>query len=221
MRRFTAVMGWGHSAGPDVLGGALQLWLPVDRFDEGMLLLRHTLRWELIDITYTVLFDSRRHAAARWDGKLIKPTPKVSSLEPALVQRIAELNHLDGLLYGASVAAFEAGLAAARGAPGSVERVAWDADAAEFAAMQRALKRSFSVADESPACAELKAWYTLSDLQYEVRARALGRNVLRCARLQLCTPLISTYVLPPRLCRAWWGPTATPTCRLLRRLTPW
>jgi hypothetical protein len=60
------------------MGGALQLWLPVERFDEGMLLLRHTLHWELVDITYAVLFDSRRSAATRWDGRKIKPTPKAS-----------------------------------------------------------------------------------------------------------------------------------------------
>jgi hypothetical protein len=61
------------------MGGALQLWLPVERFDDAMLLLRHTLHWELIDITYAVLFDSRRAAATRWDGKRIKPTPKTKA----------------------------------------------------------------------------------------------------------------------------------------------
>ncbi len=68
-----------HGAGPGVMGGALQLWLPVERFDDAMLLLRHTLHWELIDITYAVLFDSRRAAATRWDGKRIKPTPKTKA----------------------------------------------------------------------------------------------------------------------------------------------
>jgi hypothetical protein len=81
--------------------------------------------------------------------------------------RIERLNWLDGLLYDASVAAFEAALAAARGAPGSLERGAWDADAAEFARMQAALKRSFDA--PGAACAALKAWYTLSDVQYEAR----------------------------------------------------
>ena len=62
------------------MGGAQQLWLPMERFEEAMLLMRHTLRWSLLDITYAVLFDSRRDAATRWDGRRIKPTPKVSSL---------------------------------------------------------------------------------------------------------------------------------------------
>ena len=60
------------------MGGALQLWLPVERFDEAMLLLRRTLRWTLLDITYTVMFDSHAAAAVRWDGKSLKPTPKVA-----------------------------------------------------------------------------------------------------------------------------------------------
>ena len=57
------------------MGGAQQVWIPMERFEEGMLLLRHTLRWSLLDITYAVLFDSRRSAASRWDGRRIKPTP--------------------------------------------------------------------------------------------------------------------------------------------------
>jgi hypothetical protein len=97
--------------------------------------------------------------------------------------RIERLNWLDGLLYDASVAAFEAALAAARGAPGSLERGAWDADAAEFARMQAALKRSF----EAPgaACAALKAWYTLSDVQYEARGACDdAKHALLTRRLQ-------------------------------------
>jgi hypothetical protein len=58
------------------MGGAVQLWVPLERFEESLLLLRHTLHWDLIDITYAVLFDSRRAAATRWDGRRIKPTPK-------------------------------------------------------------------------------------------------------------------------------------------------
>jgi hypothetical protein len=78
------------------MGGALQLWLPVERFDDAMLLLRHTLRWELIDITYAVLFDSRRAAATRWDGKRIKPTPKTKACTHALTHTHAHacVHHL-------------------------------------------------------------------------------------------------------------------------------
>ena len=61
------------------MGEALQLWMPMERFDEALLLLRHTLRWELLDITYAVMFDSRHAGAVRWDGKAIKPTPKLKA----------------------------------------------------------------------------------------------------------------------------------------------
>jgi hypothetical protein len=99
---------------------------------------------------------------------------RTQSLDPALVARLRALNSLDAAFYDASVAVFDAALAAARGAPGSVERGAWDADAAEFAAMQRALTRSFNTAATSAltgsaACVELKAWYSLSDVDYEAR----------------------------------------------------
>ncbi len=64
------------------MGGAVQLWLPVERFDEAMLLLRRALSWDLLDVSYAVLFDSRRAAATRWDGRAIKPTPKTAVRAP-------------------------------------------------------------------------------------------------------------------------------------------
>ena len=149
------------------MGGAQQIWVPMERFEEGMLLMRRTLRWSLLDITYAVLFDSRRTAATRWDGRRIKPTPKVSSLEPALVDRIRELNYLDGRIYDTAVAVFEKALEEARGADGSEERAAWDADAAEFTRMQAALTASFEEDPGHAACAALRAWYIMSDVEYE------------------------------------------------------
>ena len=149
------------------MGGAQQVWLPMERFEEAMLLMRRTLRWSLLDITYAVLFDSRRDAATRWDGRRIKPTPKVSSLEPALVDRIRELNYLDGRIYDTAVAVFEKALDEARGADGSEQRAAWDAEAAEFTRMQAALADSFKEDPGNTACAALRAWYTMSDVEYE------------------------------------------------------
>jgi hypothetical protein len=101
------------------------------------------------------------------------PVSRSQSLPPALVARLRQLNALDGLLYDAAVAVFERALAAARGAPGSVERGAWDADAATFAQMQRALAASLA-AGAPPDCAPLRAWYQLSDLEYEALIDADG-----------------------------------------------
>ncbi len=156
-----------NSAGKGIMGGAQQVWLPMERFEEAMLLLRRTLHWSLLDITYAVLFDSRRTAATRWDGRRIKPTPKVSSLEPALVARIRELNYLDGRIYDTAVAVFEKALDEARGEDGSEARAAWDADAAEFTRMQAALTSSFKADPGHKACEALRAWYTMSDVEYE------------------------------------------------------
>ena len=151
-------------------GGAVQLWLPMERFDDGMLLLGRTLGWSLLDVTYTVLFDSRQDHASRWDGKLIKPTPKASSLSRDLVDSIKQLNHLDGLIYDHATRLFDQALAAAKGKPGTQSRAAWDADYAEFARMRTALAASFNASDSVAACAALRTWYTLSDVSYEVRA---------------------------------------------------
>jgi len=167
--RFTAQLVWGQNGG---MGEALQLWLPMERFDEALLLLRHALRWELLDITYAVLFDSRHAGATRWDGKAIKPTPKLASLQPQLVDAIRQLNALDGALYDAALRAFEEALAQARGEEGSAEREAWEADAAAFAQLQAALLASFDAA--GGACAQLKRWYTLSDVEYEGEVGADG-----------------------------------------------
>lgn len=61
----------------NAMGGGFQVWVPMERFEEGLLLLARTLRWRVLDVLYTVQFDSRRKGAKRWDGKAIKPTPKL------------------------------------------------------------------------------------------------------------------------------------------------
>jgi len=167
-----------------VFSGGLQVWVPMERFDEALLLLRHTLRWELLDCLYARLFDSRREDATRWDGKLILPTPKVQArpgcrgpralphppwppqaLDPALVARIRALNTLDTALYDAAVAAYDTALADAMGPPGSRARAAWEADEAELGRMLAALAASLGRAEAG--CVALRQWYGMSDVEYE------------------------------------------------------
>ena len=76
---------------------------------------------------------------------------------------------------GAALTAFEVALAAARGEPGSPERSAWEDDATEFAAMQRALLLSFE--GEGEACGQLKRWYALADTEYEGEIGREGHGV--------------------------------------------
>jgi len=191
VKRFVALIAWGcannvhspssrlsrrscrpashsYDAGAHVFGGAMQLWLPMEHFDDGMLLLRRSLGWQLLDVTYAVLFDSRREGAVRWDNTRILPTPKLKSLAPAMVKRIQALNHLDVIFYDAALAAFQGALQKAKGAPGSAERSAWDKDAALFKRMQLALATSFNTTDQ-PDCVALKRWYSMSDVVYEAR----------------------------------------------------
>ena len=177
---FLKVMAWGVGGDADApaIGGATQLWLPMERFDDGMLLLRRTLGWSLLDVTYAVMFDSRQEHASRWDGKLIKPTPKAASLSKELVDSIKALNHLDGRIYDKANKLFDGALAAVRGRPGSAARAAWNAEREEFTRMQAALEASFNSSARVGACGALRAWYTLSDMSYEGKIDARGYAVV-------------------------------------------
>lgn len=48
----------------------------------------------LWDMTYTKLLDSSKDGFKRWDGKPVKKTPKISELDPDLVQKIKDLTEV-------------------------------------------------------------------------------------------------------------------------------
>lgn len=53
--------------------------LLTERFDEGLLLLRHMLGWSLIDLTYFSL-NKNKEGTRRWDGKLLAGEPHFDDL---------------------------------------------------------------------------------------------------------------------------------------------
>lgn len=99
------------------------------------------------------------------------------SLSPSLRARIEQLTSLDAMLYSAAVSAFESALADAMGAEHSAARAAWDADAAEISALQRALARTLSIPRwrARRPCRALHDWYSQSDVQYEASIDKHGR----------------------------------------------
>lgn len=93
----------------------------------------------------------------------------IQSLDPGLVAQLRELNSLDGLLYDAAVRLFDAALDEARGEAGSDTRAAWDSDAQELRSMQAALAATLEGPQDTEACAQVKQWFTMSDVEYEAR----------------------------------------------------
>jgi len=76
----------------------------LEKFSEGLVVLKHILGWDFIDLTYLNINDSHGTTLRRsWDGKPVIPSPKIKILnltKPILVQRINELTkRLDQPLY--------------------------------------------------------------------------------------------------------------------------
>ena len=112
------------------------LLILMERFDEGLILLRRLLGWSLIDLTYLRINDSHQaqslharrsssksndHGGGKqgflrrsWDGLTVTPSPPVSTLATATKERITELTaQLDGPLYALAKDKFEAQVQAA------------------------------------------------------------------------------------------------------------
>lgn len=69
--------------------------------------MRRLFNWDLEDILYLRLLDSHSAAGSRrWDGKLLDPTPKVSSLPQPIQQKLFNLTVLDQQLYRAAQARY-------------------------------------------------------------------------------------------------------------------
>jgi len=116
------------------------LLILMERFDEGLILLRRLLGWSLIDLTYLRINDSHQAQSLRpqgnngqsnresddhrnskrgflrrsWDGLPVTPSPRVSNLATATKERISELTgQLDGPLYALAKEKFGAQVQAA------------------------------------------------------------------------------------------------------------
>lgn len=50
-----------------------------EEFDEGLMVLRHLLGWDMIDLTYSVMMETKK-GAVRWDDKGLVDVPTFDSL---------------------------------------------------------------------------------------------------------------------------------------------
>jgi len=89
----------------------MTLVLITEYFDEGLVLLRRKLNWDLEDILYIRLLDSCS-SLKNFDGKPVKCEDPPEALTPGAQRRIREANQLDQRLYDFYHAKFEEELAA-------------------------------------------------------------------------------------------------------------
>ncbi|EGD79236.1 hypothetical protein PTSG_09957 [Salpingoeca rosetta] len=130
-----------------------------DRMHESLVILANDLGWSLWDMTYTKLLDSSKEGFKRWDGKPVKKTPKISSLDPALKEKIEDLTQLDKIVYDYAMKELDRKIRAYGPA---------------FRAAVRALEEMNSALNAFCSCGDLGKdetrfckWYDMSDMKYE------------------------------------------------------
>ena len=58
-----------------------------ERMDEGLMMLRRDLGWQMVDMTYSVLLETKAGERRGWDGRELKNRPRFSEL-PKQVQHM-------------------------------------------------------------------------------------------------------------------------------------
>eukprot|EP00752_Nemacystus_decipiens_P012934 g11447.t2 len=82
------------------------LVLLTEEFDESLMVLRRLMGWEMIDLTYSVMMETKK-GVFRWDNQALVDVPKFDSL-PQWVQDTIDVNTaLDRRLHEAAVRIFE------------------------------------------------------------------------------------------------------------------
>eukprot|EP00904_Undaria_pinnatifida_P003356 jgi/Undpi1/13020/HiC_scaffold_8.g02683.m1 len=81
-----------------------QLVMITERFDESLMVLRHILRWHMIDMTYVYL---NQTAGLKKGGEVLPERSPFDELPRNVRDKIDELTRMDKRLYEAGVAEFE------------------------------------------------------------------------------------------------------------------
>lgn len=63
------------------VGRVVRKVLLTEQFDEGLMVLRRMLEWDMIDLTYVALFKTKA-GNRRYDGKQLVDVPDFDSLRP-------------------------------------------------------------------------------------------------------------------------------------------
>ncbi|CAM9149828.1 unnamed protein product [Ectocarpus sp. 4 AP-2014] len=80
--------------------------LLTEEFDEGLMVLRRLLRWEMVDMTYVSVFKTTA-GARRYDGKPLVNSPRFEDLPVQVQQIIDQHTELDRVLYNAAKLEYE------------------------------------------------------------------------------------------------------------------
>ncbi|CAM9764758.1 unnamed protein product, partial [Hapterophycus canaliculatus] len=78
-----------------------RLVLLTEEFDEGLMVLRRLMGWEMIDMTYERMMETKA-GGKRWDGKVLKNVPHWEELPPWVRDSIDASTELDRILYDAA-----------------------------------------------------------------------------------------------------------------------
>eukprot|EP00903_Cladosiphon_okamuranus_P016251 g14989.t1 len=121
-----------------------------EEFDESLMVLRRLMGWEMIDLTYSIMMETKK-GVLRWDNQALVDVPHFDSL-PQWVQDTIDINTaLDRRLHDAAVRIFKQKIAEA----GDIE-----ADLLKFKELQRILSTYL----EGNTTSEARLWYA-SDAQ--------------------------------------------------------
>lgn len=134
--------------------------LITNRFDESLVAMSLEFGWSLADITYLKLLDSHAtHGSKRWDGKPIKSTPRIASLDSETLKKIENITQLDKRLYDFASKQLDSKIAAAG--------EAFDKTLKSFRVINQNLHEFCSCKYHTQNQKEFCAWYRMTDLQYE------------------------------------------------------
>ncbi|CAN0425901.1 unnamed protein product [Pylaiella littoralis] len=116
-----------------------------EQFDEGLMMLRRLMGWDMIDVTYSVMMETKK-GAKRWDDKVLVDVPAFDSLRQWVQDAIDVNTALDRRLYEAAVRIFKQKAADA----GAI-----DADVVKFKELQRIVGTYL----EGNASSDARRWY--------------------------------------------------------------
>lgn len=160
---------------PDLLrnissGKFFDLVLLSNRMTDSLVVMQQLFNWRLLDIMFLNLLDSHtKEGQLRYDNATIKPTPRLTEIDPDLLEGVKSLTTMDQALYEAANQRLDR-LIAELGDKFTLARE-------KFVALQRLLsiycRKTLDIHAADPFC----HWYHLKDFEYERLARPNGYAV--------------------------------------------
>eukprot|EP00903_Cladosiphon_okamuranus_P005816 g5759.t2 len=124
-----------------------RLVLLTEAFDEGLMIMRRLLGWEMIDMTYSKMMQTKA-GSRRWDGKELKDVPHWDDLPDWVQDRVDANTALDRILYDAAEKHYNEMKA--------VAAIEIESDLKEFEELQEVVNTYLHENSSSPA----RHWYS-------------------------------------------------------------